>query len=108
MASRRKQQSHEPINYDDPLELDDIYEPAPLPPAREITGLSDEEDARVLMDRRFNKRLLFCINCEVHYESRYEVDPAEWITHAPDCPRCHMMLEPAGTTPLPTRRKHTT
>lgn len=88
-----------PDHYDDPLATgampDAAEAPEPIP-----TGLSDEEDAQRHLALRFNHDLLFCINCEVHYERQVQVYPGE---HR--CPRCTLRLWRAGTPPLGTKRK---
>lgn len=62
---------------------------APVP-----TGLSEEDDAARLIALEFNSSLLYCPNCEVSYENDR-------------CPRCLSRLQPQGTPPLSTKRKHT-
>lgn len=89
--------SPEPDRYDDPLDLSNQVQPytvpgepiAPLP-----TGISDEEDAQRYIALQLNPALMFCTNCEVNYESDI-------------CPRCLSQLQPPGTPPLKSRRKHT-
>lgn len=95
MASPRKPQSHEPINLDEmfqvPPEWDDVPRPEPV-----VTGLSDEEDARRHLARRFNPDLKFCPNCEMIMDAKKT---------GFFCPHCRDTLAEIGTQPR--RRKHT-
>lgn len=97
MASRKKQQSHEPINLDDAFQVD-VEEHLHGSQAPIVTGLSDEEDAARHLALRFNTNLKFCANCEVYYELK--------ATGA-YCRVCWMPLGEVGTSPSKLKRNPT-
>lgn len=75
MAFRRKPLSpgltKQPDHYDDPLGVDEILpagQPIYAPQVAIVTGLSDEEDARREIAKRFNPAMKFCPNCETYTE----------------------------------------
>lgn len=106
MAFRRKPLSpgltKQPDHYDDPLGVDEILpagQPIYAPQVAIVTGLSDEEDARREIAKRFNPEMRFCRNCETYAER-----------HSPDAPNhfwcdyCGDILADVGAEPHRRKR----
>lgn len=96
----------------DPLSLSEAAEKVtsaePVP-----TGLADEEDAGRYLALRLNPDLLFCTNCEVHYERR-AVEVLAFTEHPGGrtgfrhyCPRCEYRLYEKEHNATPIRYKLT-
>src|SRR5579859_353201 len=107
----------------DPLELETpgispTLTPAVVLPEPIPTGLSDEADAVRHLAQRLNPDLLFCTNCETHYEpeavvrndpTNRRVMPTLVEPYHYYCPRCEfrMYSRASKATPLSTRMKLT-